>query len=364
MKRDWMIIGRRPAGVCGACLLLAARMNNFRRSVTEVVQVVKIADVTLRKRLGEFKETASGQLTVDDFRTLWLDEVSDPPAFAKAQKREKVAREKEQAARAEKAKLGRRDELLGLKGDGEDLNDDESEIGDDSLAGNEAFADLVANGPAIEDRRENEEEDEDMVQEQEEEGDMAPPPLLSAKAKGKRKRKNQDAESDEEDDEIQAEKLAAKELAIGDRHLKKAFVDDAIADEVELSLSSEGAQALVLELDEAQRKRNVAAAAMTNLTLDSNDSLDDLDEAELDRFILTEAEIKIKSRLWMEFNKDYLQALAGSWFSFLVRFLRSLIARDIPQTNKLVLTENSNRSLNRNLSVSILVSTFASRPLR
>jgi transcription factor IIIB 90 kDa subunit len=50
-----MTRGRRPAGICGAALLLAARMNNFRRSVEEIVQVVKIADTTLKKRLDEFK---------------------------------------------------------------------------------------------------------------------------------------------------------------------------------------------------------------------------------------------------------------------------------------------------------------------
>jgi transcription factor IIIB subunit 2 len=50
--RDWMTRGRRPAGICGAALFLAARMNNFRRSVEEIVQVVKIADTTLRKTRG------------------------------------------------------------------------------------------------------------------------------------------------------------------------------------------------------------------------------------------------------------------------------------------------------------------------
>nr|KMM72772.1 transcription factor tfiiib complex subunit brf1 [Coccidioides posadasii RMSCC 3488] len=35
MNRDWMITGRRPAGICGAALILAARMNNFRRTVRE-----------------------------------------------------------------------------------------------------------------------------------------------------------------------------------------------------------------------------------------------------------------------------------------------------------------------------------------
>ncbi|THG96823.1 hypothetical protein EW145_g7711 [Phellinidium pouzarii] len=44
-------------------------MNNFRRSVQEVVQVVKIADTTLKKRLNEFKKTPSGALTLADFRT-------------------------------------------------------------------------------------------------------------------------------------------------------------------------------------------------------------------------------------------------------------------------------------------------------
>lgn len=58
-SRDWINQGRRPAGICGACLILAARMNNFRRSVEEVVQVVKIADVTLRARLEEFATTST-----------------------------------------------------------------------------------------------------------------------------------------------------------------------------------------------------------------------------------------------------------------------------------------------------------------
>ena len=38
------------------------------------------------------------------------------------------------------------------------------------------------------------------------------------------------------------------------------------------------------------------------------DDLADLDEAELDSFILNEDEVKVKERVWMEFNKDYLEA--------------------------------------------------------
>jgi transcription factor IIIB subunit 2 len=74
-------------------------MNNFRRSIEEVVQVVKIADVTIRKRLEEFKSTPSGSLTVQDFRSLWLEEFADPPSFTKG--KEKRLREEETDAVAE-----------------------------------------------------------------------------------------------------------------------------------------------------------------------------------------------------------------------------------------------------------------------
>ncbi|KAI9704376.1 MAG: transcription factor TFIIIB subunit brf1 [Candelina mexicana] len=83
MCRDWMTDGRRPAGLCGACLILAARMNNFRRSVREVVYVVKVTDVTINLRLGEFKVTDTSDLTVDEFRRYGLQVGSrrEPPVY-------------------------------------------------------------------------------------------------------------------------------------------------------------------------------------------------------------------------------------------------------------------------------------------
>ena len=78
-----MMTGRRPAGVCGAALILAARMNNFRRTVREVVYVVKVTDMTIEKRLEEFTYTESGKLTVTEFRNHGdrLETECDPPAF-------------------------------------------------------------------------------------------------------------------------------------------------------------------------------------------------------------------------------------------------------------------------------------------
>lgn len=80
-NRDWMTPGRRPAGICGAAIILAARMNNFRRSTRELVYVVKVTEPTLQKRLNEFKATESSGLTVEEFRTIDLERFCDPPAF-------------------------------------------------------------------------------------------------------------------------------------------------------------------------------------------------------------------------------------------------------------------------------------------
>ncbi|TPX32454.1 hypothetical protein SmJEL517_g04472 [Synchytrium microbalum] len=67
MQHDWMAMGRHPAGVCAACLFIAARMHGFRRSHREIVSVVKICETTLRKRLTEFKDTPSADLNPVDF---------------------------------------------------------------------------------------------------------------------------------------------------------------------------------------------------------------------------------------------------------------------------------------------------------
>lgn len=81
MNRDWMTPGRRPAGICGAALILAARMNNYRRSIREMVYIVKVTESTISKRLDEFKVTESSGLTVEEFRTIDLERACDPPAF-------------------------------------------------------------------------------------------------------------------------------------------------------------------------------------------------------------------------------------------------------------------------------------------
>ncbi|KAF4218125.1 hypothetical protein CNMCM8980_000219 [Aspergillus fumigatiaffinis] len=92
MNRDWMTTGRRPAGICGAALILAARMNNFRRTVREVVYVVKVTEITINQRLNEFSSTESAELTVDQFRSVQLENAHDPPSFTRAREGRKPSR--------------------------------------------------------------------------------------------------------------------------------------------------------------------------------------------------------------------------------------------------------------------------------
>ncbi|KAI8487687.1 transcription factor TFIIIB subunit brf1 [Branchiostoma belcheri] len=81
MKRDWMHGGRRPSGLCGAALLVSARLHDFHRTQKEIIKVVKVCEATLRKRLTEFEDTPSSKLTIDEFHKIDLEEEQDPPSF-------------------------------------------------------------------------------------------------------------------------------------------------------------------------------------------------------------------------------------------------------------------------------------------
>ncbi|XP_010792715.1 transcription factor IIIB 90 kDa subunit-like [Notothenia coriiceps] len=90
MKRDWMHTGRRPSGLCGAALLVAARMHDFRRTIKEIVGVVKVCESTLRKRLIEFEDTPTSQLTIEEFMKMDLEQECDPPCFTEGLIKKKV----------------------------------------------------------------------------------------------------------------------------------------------------------------------------------------------------------------------------------------------------------------------------------
>lgn len=67
MKRDWMQTGRKPSGLCGAALYIAALSHGYNYTKADIVAVVHVCEATLTKRLIEFENTDSGSLTIEEF---------------------------------------------------------------------------------------------------------------------------------------------------------------------------------------------------------------------------------------------------------------------------------------------------------
>ncbi|KAG6335626.1 hypothetical protein ID866_3462 [Astraeus odoratus] len=273
--RDWVTKGRRPAGICGAALLLAARMNNFRRSIEEIVQVVKIADTTLKKRLEEFKRTPSGALTLADFRTVWLDEEMDPPAFTKGREKEEKERDEEPNGHGppipllKKKRKGKRKKV-----------DSESEAEDGERP---SVASDTRSLPVI---------DPALLNQGILTGTTSATPLFYP---------------DDEDQSAYAhiDPMLRPDVMERPRDLEaiEESVDKALAEEVATFLQNQQGLLLSEALDEAEERRQAQFSEV--------DELKGLDEEELSQFILTEEEAKIKERVWVEINRDYLEALAA-----------------------------------------------------
>ncbi|PLW14140.1 hypothetical protein PCANC_18095 [Puccinia coronata f. sp. avenae] len=271
---DWMTAGRRPAGIAGASLLIAARMNGFRRSILEIVQVVKMADVTIKKRLEEFRATASGKMTIEEFRTIWLEETDNPPALKKNRRKER----KNKAAVAAAAD------------DDEDNDEQPSEL------------DPSNPSPPIVSTSTNHSPEE-----------SAPPVTTPVNTL---KRKTPDDEIPEKearggsiadsDTEIEVHEFKENDQAPNSEPHEwyEDQIEHVISQEVESHLISGTASVLQTELDEKERRQKEAAQRLEDACLD------DLDDAELDQFILSEKEVEMKTRVWMELNREYLEKVA------------------------------------------------------
>ncbi|KAH9461731.1 hypothetical protein H4Q26_009922 [Puccinia striiformis f. sp. tritici PST-130] len=261
---DWMTAGRRPAGIAGASLLIAARMNGFRRSVLEIVQVVKMADVTIKKRLEEFRVTASGKMTIEEFRTIWLEETENPPALKKNRRKERK----------------------------EAMADDEDD--DQAFHSNEPphTASPAPSHPTPQKQGSSQ-------------------PVTTQVNPLKRKSPDQENPAKEAwggsiaDSEMEIEIHEFKE---NDPNGSNEWYDDqieqVIAQEVESHLISGTGSVLQTELDERERRQMEAAQKLEDARLD------DLDDEELDQFILNDKEVEMKTRVWMELNREYLEKVA------------------------------------------------------
>ncbi|KEP51035.1 putative transcription factor IIIB 90 kDa subunit [Rhizoctonia solani 123E] len=278
-SRDWMTHGRRPAGICGACLLLAARMNNFRRSIQEIVQVVKIGDETVKKRLEEFKLTPSAALTMHDFRNVMLEEAADPPSFTKGLEKQKQEG-KEGKGKSISAPSSRKRKRVQV----DDTQDDTEETSVPTAPAIDMTQGIVALGL---DNPPNDKANKPLFYpSDEEERDAFEEIVNQGEVEGG------DGEQDLDKDEGRGDKT------------DDPFGED-IAAEVSHYLNDPEGSRLTAVLQDTEQQQ---AARVTHA--EQSDDLDDLDEEELDEFILTEEEAQKKTRMWVEFNRDYLEKIA------------------------------------------------------
>ncbi|XP_036162243.1 transcription factor IIIB 90 kDa subunit isoform X3 [Myotis myotis] len=271
MKRDWMHTGRRPSGLCGAALLVAARMHDFRRTVKEVISVVKVCESTLRKRLTEFEDTPTSQLTVDEFMKIDLEEECDPPSYTAGQRKLR-AKQLEQV-------LSRK--LEEVEGEISSYQDEiETELENSRPKAKGALASLARDGP-IED--------------------------TTASLFG---------EEDAEDEELEA---AAS-------HLNKDFYRELLGGGVPGSAEAAGSpsgsgQPPALESllgplptaaslgisDSIRECISSQSQEPKDASGDGELDLSGIDDLEIDRYILNEAEARVKAELWMRENAEYLR---------------------------------------------------------
>jgi transcription factor IIIB subunit 2 len=309
MKRDWIQTGRRPAGICGAGLLIAARLHGFRRTQREIIQVVRICDVTLRKRLFEFGETPSCDLTPAEFETMDLDTECDPPAFKRAREKEKEEESIRQGKRPKKEKKkGKKDES--------DEDDEESE---ENV------------------KEEDEDEEEDDGKKKGRRKRKAKTQKQSATKKkrktGKNSAKNikeEDKEDEEKENNDSAEKKSDPEEDLDENLVEsemKAVLDEGEFDDIDPTKLAVPMMPTMKVSEDAEQPAEQAAppkaevASTVNKIIEEqqaqqeekereDDNFSDINDDELDMYLASEAEVKVKTIIWSQLNKDFLEAEA------------------------------------------------------
>ncbi|XP_045308146.1 transcription factor IIIB 90 kDa subunit isoform X3 [Leopardus geoffroyi] len=259
-------------------LLVAARMHDFRRTVKEVIGVVKVCESTLRKRLTEFEDTPTSQLTVDEFMKIDLEEECDPPSYTAGQRKLRLKQVLDALFQLEQVLSKKLEEVEGEISTYQDAIENELESSRPKAKG--ALANLTRDG-SVED--------------------------TTSSVFG---------EDDAEDEELEA---AAS-------HLNKDFYQEILGSG--LSSSSDGAgdpeggarppalesllgplpTAASLGISDSIRECiSSQSQDPTDACGDGELDLSGIDDLEIDRYILNEAEARVKAELWMRENAEYLR---------------------------------------------------------
>uniref|UniRef100_A0A1A8MR64 Transcription factor IIIB 90 kDa subunit n=3 Tax=Nothobranchius TaxID=28779 RepID=A0A1A8MR64_9TELE len=278
MKRDWIHTGRRPSGLCGAALLVAARLHDFCRTVKEIINVVKVCETTLRKRLIEFEDTPTSHLTIEEFMRVDLEQECNPPCFTNGLKKIKAQQLELQLT---KQIDDVEDELLGYQ----DEIDAELESCRPKLRG--VYAAYAK---------------EDCT--------SSPSRTVTVESG--------ESGEDIEDAELQAvAKHFGKEL---DEISLEALIklDKKTPEDLEKDFPRKKGPSLASILGKMPSSATLGLSASLSSCVDA-ENMDDgsadsgeldlsgIDDSEIDLYLLSEKEIRVKTALWMAENSDYLK---------------------------------------------------------
>ena len=92
LKRDWITTGRRPSGICGACLFISCKLHGYKLKIDDVANVVHVCNETIKKRIDEFSLTKLANMSKDEFEKFEESHFypgANPPSFNKNREKEK-----------------------------------------------------------------------------------------------------------------------------------------------------------------------------------------------------------------------------------------------------------------------------------
>ncbi|XP_024543263.1 transcription factor IIIB 60 kDa subunit isoform X1 [Selaginella moellendorffii] len=255
MKQDWIQTGRRPSGICGAALLLSTRIHGLECSTADVESVVYVCKATITKRLVEFSNTEAGSLTPEEFE-------------AKAKQREK---EMLSVSQTDIVNNGVIKEILC------EHKDSGAQHYAHGLCKN-CYDDFVKISGGLQ-------------------GGSAPPAFQRAQKERERLLKNKkrkltaEAISDEDEDLTCTNSSPVAEKAIKKKleQEEHSYFD---ADDV--------TESCVTHETKAEKRYEDSVD-------DEPESLSDIDDVELTTYLNTEDEIRLKTIVWTEMNKEYIQ---------------------------------------------------------
>ncbi|EDO17947.1 hypothetical protein Kpol_1010p65 [Vanderwaltozyma polyspora DSM 70294] len=273
MSKDWMYEGRRPAGIAGACILLACRMNNLRRTHSEIVAVSHVAEETLQQRLNEFKNTKSAKLSIKEFREGDSSEPStQPPSFTKNRRNEMRIKEKL-----------KKDELY--------------ETSEEALSKNPILTQVLG------------------------EQGLSSKEVLFYLEKFSKQREQVRHRIKTTHGIDNSNVFSSQDALDGDNNSKKRSVAEMETDEISVNVDSDDEEeeenskfqdqidGYSLEND-PYRPKNLHLLPTTDSLLakveDDPDNLDDVDDEELDAQLLDEEASRLKERIWIGLNGDFL----------------------------------------------------------